>query len=162
MLPAGLHLTIPFISLGVSIKGNRLFGNTPLTPTYLCLWEIDVDDVAGCLHSTLINGLKRAVRAFKFNYSDMENAPLWLYAPPVDPDGKLQTCAVYTRMADDLAFSSHLLEGLGYIGDSDDAGGRLCSSAVCSTNFTADERFGKLRIRQYALPSDSEHCCPSH
>jgi hypothetical protein len=67
-----------------------------------------VDDIAGCLHSTLINGLKRAVRAFKFNYSDMENAPLWLYAPPVDPDGKLQTCAVYARMADDLAFSSHL------------------------------------------------------
>lgn len=88
---------------GVSIKGNRLFGNPPLTPTYLCLWEIDVDDVAGCLHSTLINGLKRALRTFKFNYSDMENAPLWLYAPPVDPDGKSRVLPLNKQLTNSLA-----------------------------------------------------------
>lgn len=62
-----------------------------------------MDDIAGCLHSTLINGLKRALRTFKFNYNDMENAPLWLYAPPVDPDGKLRVIPTYKRIADELA-----------------------------------------------------------
>lgn len=47
-----------------------------------------MDDITGCLHNSLISGLIRALRAFKFNYADMENAPLWLYTPPVDPDGK--------------------------------------------------------------------------
>lgn len=77
--------------LGISVKGNRLFGNPPLNPTYFCLWEIEIDGITGYLDKGLINGLKRAMRTFKFNFADMENAPLWLYMPPTDPDGKF-TC----------------------------------------------------------------------
>jgi len=79
---------------GISIRGNRLFGDPPLNPTYLCLWDITLDDVAGSLDVTLIKGIMRALQAFKYNYNDMENAPLWLYAPPVDPDGELNASCI--------------------------------------------------------------------
>ena len=58
-----------------------------MNPTYFCLWSIEIDSVDGYFNKALINGFHRALRAFKFNFVDMENAPLWLYMPPTDPDG---------------------------------------------------------------------------
>ncbi|EJT99737.1 hypothetical protein DACRYDRAFT_101324 [Dacryopinax primogenitus] len=60
---------------GLNIACNRLFGPQPRTATYLCLWEMSIGALRGCVPLSFASCLNASMQAISYTFSDVANSP---------------------------------------------------------------------------------------
>jgi hypothetical protein len=71
---------------GIDITAHRLFGPTPRTRTYVCVWEVALGQVKVLLSPLESRMMLAAIDAFRIHYADTANAPANEFSIPLDPD----------------------------------------------------------------------------
>ncbi|KZO94333.1 hypothetical protein CALVIDRAFT_517511 [Calocera viscosa TUFC12733] len=66
---------------GLNIACNRLFGPQPRTSTYLCLWEMSIGALRGCVPLAFASCMMASMQAISYTFSDVANSP----DPTLDP-----------------------------------------------------------------------------
>ncbi|KAK9449545.1 uncharacterized protein V1518DRAFT_416292 [Limtongia smithiae] len=69
---------------GLTIYGHRMFGLPPTEPTYVCNWDFDLGIMFTEGGPTLYEGLCDVLSAFKYTFSDKENALIVMEPPLYD------------------------------------------------------------------------------
>lgn len=72
--------------IGLDITTNRLFGPSPRTRTYVCVWEIAMGHVKTLTTPLESRALLAVVDAFRIHFTDISNAPADEFSVPLDPD----------------------------------------------------------------------------
>lgn len=72
--------------LGIDITANRLFGPSPRTRTYVCVWEIAIGHVKTLTTPLEGRALLAVVDVFRIQFTDVTNAPADEFSVPLDPD----------------------------------------------------------------------------
>ncbi|KZT51915.1 hypothetical protein CALCODRAFT_521058 [Calocera cornea HHB12733] len=71
---------------GLNIACNRLFGPQPRTSTYLCLWEMSIGALRGCVPLSFASCMMASMQAISYTFSDVANSPDPSLDPSTDTD----------------------------------------------------------------------------